>query len=55
MFDTLRGESDLLFEVVDVAHEQSEAVGLVERLLLVVGEVIDGLAAPYIVCLASDA
>lgn len=45
MFDTLRGESDLLLEVVDVAHEQSEAVGLVERLLLVVGEVIDGLAA----------
>ena len=45
MFDTLRGESDLLFEVVDVAHEQSEAVGLVERLLLVVGEVIHGLAA----------
>ena len=52
MFNPLRGECDLLLELVDIAHEQSEAVSPVERLFLVVGEIIDGTG--FVLSFGSD-
>ena len=45
VFYPLGGDPQLLLQLVDVAHEQAETVGLVERLLLVVGQVIRRFAA----------